>query len=188
MIKTLQRNYWVRLVLAADVIAAAIIAAVILDLRTTNDAPVRTPRIESVETEDTGVRPVPEQPEAPNPTIESRPSTPPTVKPVIKPETTRGAVVRYTGSAFDPASVTVEDGSNRSGCFIAFVNESNATLLLRLAPFSPNDNYGFLYPPIAPGKSGTIDPRYRGIPDPVFYDRNNRAAMMQVHLLATCQL
>lgn len=188
MLRFSEGNRWIPLVLAADIIAVGVIAAVFIDLRSQEDAGERTLSVEPIEAAGGSAQPELQLPAVPNFDSKIDSPTPPFVRPFAGQETAQGGVVRYSGFAFDPSVITVEDGSNRTGCLITFKNESDRTLLLRLGPFDQNDKRGFLYTPIAPGESGVIDPRYRNIPDPMFYDRNNPSATVLVHLLLTCQL
>ncbi len=92
---------------------------------------------------------------------------------IINEEKFSGPIVRYTNQGFDPAEVQLTKKENdTTSCLIKILNESQKELLVRLGPPAEKDNRGFPYSPIKAGESGIIDPRYSGVFNEEFYDRN----------------
>ena len=100
-----------------------------------------------------------------------------------------GSFVRYANSAFTPNHLLLRArGLRKDECLAAIVNDSDDIVLIRLGPPPAKENWGFLYPPIVPHSVGWIDPRYRGISDPVFYNKNNSGTTFTIHLDIGCAL
>ncbi|MEK7560866.1 MAG: hypothetical protein AAB539_02820 [Patescibacteria group bacterium] len=101
----------------------------------------------------------------------------------------KGPQIRYRDGRFTPATVeltrTTEDST---GCLLTIVNESATNLVVRLGPAPGAPNHGTMYEAIAPGKTGIIDPRYRGLGDAVFFNAANPSATFNVRVLPTCAL
>lgn len=95
------------------------------------------------------------------------------------------STVVYTASGFTPAVVVVRDNNDHTGCFVAVFNKSVSALTIRLSPYSSEDNLGVLYPPIPPGQSVLIDPRYR-VPKIAFHNHTNPAQEFSVAFDQTC--
>lgn len=93
------------------------------------------------------------------------------------------AVIRYEHTSFNPKNITV---TNEMGCFVEIQNASYQNIAVRLGPYDPKKEKGFLYPLIAPGKSSLIDPRYGAITQFSFYNKNNPSATFSVSIDPTC--
>ena len=92
------------------------------------------------------------------------------------------STVRYA-HGFSPREITVK---NETGCFVDIQNDGDTTLVPRLGPYDPKKEQGFLYPAIPAHKNSLIDPRYGTGTHFVFYDKNNPAAELSVHIDPTC--
>lgn len=91
--------------------------------------------------------------------------------------------VRYEYGSFSPTMITV---ANETGCFVEIQNASDQNIAVRLGPYDPKQEKGFLYPPIAPGKNSLIDPRYGTMKEFSFYNKNNPSAVFDVSIDPTC--
>lgn len=91
--------------------------------------------------------------------------------------------VRYEYGSFNPTMITV---ANETGCFVEIQNASDQHIAVRLGPYDPKQEKGFLYPSIAPGKNSLIDPRYGTIKEFLFYNKHNPSAVFTVFLDPTC--
>lgn len=96
-------------------------------------------------------------------------------------------MIRYDNKGvFLPSEVIMKQGEYGVECFLNIVNESDHVLLLRLGPYDAGKEKGFPYEPILPRESGTIDPRYGGIPDPIFYNAAHPNETVRVHVDQSC--
>lgn len=93
------------------------------------------------------------------------------------------ATVRYEHGSFNPTHSTV---TNETGCFVEIQNASDQSLVVRLGPYDPKQEKGFLYPSIAPHENSLIDPRYGTITQFSFYNKNNPSATFAVSIDPTC--
>lgn len=95
--------------------------------------------------------------------------------------------VHYKDGVFTPQSLSLQrKNPGDPGCLITVVNDSSDLLSIRVGPYEAGKVKGFPYPAIAPGKSGTIDPRYGTIAEISFYSVNTPAAVFLAHLQPTC--
>lgn len=93
------------------------------------------------------------------------------------------STVRYERGLFSPLEITV---TNETGCFVEIKNMSDTDVVPRLGPYNPNQEKGFLYPPIVPHESSLIDPRYGEGMQFSFYNKNNSDAQFIAHIDPTC--
>ena len=91
--------------------------------------------------------------------------------------------MRYEHGSFSPVSIAI---ANETGCFVEIQNASDEDVVVRLGPYDPQQERGFLYPPIAPHENSLIDPRYGTITQFSFYNKNNPSAIFAVSIDPTC--
>ena len=92
-------------------------------------------------------------------------------------------IVRYDQGHFIPTKITI---ANETGCFVGIQNASDTDVLVRLGPYNPKQEKGFLYPSIAPHETSLIDPRYGVVTQFSFYNKNNPSAIFTVFIDPTC--
>ncbi len=95
--------------------------------------------------------------------------------------------ILYRDNIFTPAHILLTQNKTGVGCYINVVNASSNTLIIRLGPPEVGKEKGFPYPPIAPGQSALIDPRYSGITQALFYNTALPTASFTVNLDQTCR-
>lgn len=103
-------------------------------------------------------------------------------------ETLTVPIIRYGAeNVFNPLSVQVEQKQQTGGaCVITIANDSAAPLNVRVGPYTPGTEKGFLYNAIESGKSLTIDPRYGSLTEISFYSKEKPEAIFTAHIGPTC--
>jgi len=101
----------------------------------------------------------------------------------VKEKIENNTVIRYADGAFTPHDVSIK---NKTGCFVEIQNADHLIITPRLGPYDPQKERGFLYPPIAPGKTSLIDPRYGSGTTYSFYEKSKTTADFIVHIDPTC--
>lgn len=102
---------------------------------------------------------------------------------VIEDNNSSRSTVRYEHGTFTPIEIVIK---SETGCFVQIENASNESVIPRVGPYVHGKEKGFLYPSVAPGGSGLIDPRYGHINQFSFYNKNKPNAVFIVHIDPTC--
>jgi len=96
------------------------------------------------------------------------------------------SLIRFSETqGFIPEKLTLAQDAKGTGCLLVISNDSSQKLIVRVSPYTPEDNRGVRYDPIPPHSTSIIDARYN-MSDISLHNRENPTQEFSLHFDKSC--